>query len=372
MLSYYQFNLWSFLRRNQYRLPTGISQYYLMSFEDGLWELLKQRQIPSGSYFLIPDFYCMDVVENIHNHGYKTEWYSLDENFQPDEKKFAQLLKKIQPSVVVIFHACGITSKLKHTTNWLQLISPQTIILEDSVHRLVDPEKLVFWNSQHIVMDSLRKDTPLPGSFLYGQTTGFTTMVSKVWQVPSADLRELWYRVSVWWWFGWFKFWLGLGYILRLPKIVVWAHEFWLQKHDDVIGDSKSGYAGVALFAWFHRWFDFNKVKKIKITQTAHYLETIKQKLTSVQAQKLYYSVAIPQSDWGELHVFPLGLKRPLSIQSLRWLQQQGAAIWPKFPDSPWAIDRGVLFLPLGFQVSLKEISQLVTLLNNLAEKTLT
>lgn len=152
MINYYQPWYFSFFTSRRHAPPRGIVRYYYHSFEDGLWDILAHR-FPNGALFLIPDFYCMDVLENIVSHGSRYILYPLDAEFQINEQIFASRVQKYQPDVIVVFHACGITSKLMEQKKWKELLKPGALLLEDCVQRLVDPSCVRLVAPNHLIME---------------------------------------------------------------------------------------------------------------------------------------------------------------------------------------------------------------------------
>lgn len=341
MINYYQPFLWPFLHTKPYSLPQGIKRYYYFSWEDALWDMLIQKAIPLGATILIPDFYCIDVVENIKNHGYKPVFYPLDDHFQIDRTSFAQILNETNPQVIIIFHAAGITSQLMNN-----LPDTTAIIIEDCVHRLVDPQDLALLKPNHIIMDSLRKDSPLPGSFIYGSPEFLSYK-------PNTKFFSVYFLFATYY-FLLFRMALMVSALLNLPSLTKYAHEVILKKHDDIIGDSHQSHRGLPIFPLIHRFLNFNKVKLLKAKQVKIY-----QELTRTMPEN-FYAINFHETDAHHLHVFPLGLKKSISKNFLESLHRQGIIVWNKFPDSPWSMTRSVLFLPLGFHISDSDIQRTV------------
>lgn len=146
MIHYYQPFLLPFLHRKRYRVPDAIQREYFVSFEDALWKLLPTYGITHGSTILVPDFYCMDVVNNIQSHGYTVRFYALDDHFQNIDP-FPKLIKKTDPAAVIIFHACGIRNKKADT--WIrENADGNLLIIEDAVQTLT--AHVIFASTAHI------------------------------------------------------------------------------------------------------------------------------------------------------------------------------------------------------------------------------
>lgn len=353
MLTYYQPFLLPFLRLKQYILPQGITRMHFLSFEDALWTLLASKNVPKNSVILVPDFYCMDVVENIKKHGYRTIFYPLDDHFQVSTKTLHTYINTHKPSVIIIFHACGITNKLFYDSDFINNTCNKSILIEDSVQRLTNPPQVTILHSNHYLMDSLRKVSPLSGSFIYGKAESFTFQPQSIWEewqyVITTCVLYILFRVV-----------FTVGVLIQSTRLISFAHKKILKAHDDLIGDSRYGYKGHWHDRFLHTYFDFSKIEKLKERQS-----TLYRKVLNILQD--WYPIEIPVTDYKLLHAYPVGIRmqnqKQISDIEL-FLERNNAPVWFKFSDSPWAKSRGVLFLPLGFHVTESEIRSLASLLS--------
>lgn len=359
MINYYQPFLLPFLGTRPYRMPKEILRTYFLSFEDGLWVLLKNRNVPKGSIILIPDFYCMDVVENIRTHGYTPVFYPLDDHFRITQKKLESYIRKHTPAVLIIFHACGITHLSGAQLTPLFRRHHSTLVIEDSVHRLIHPETVTLIHPNHYVIDSLRKVSPLPGSFLYASAASAPIQ-------PDRSIFEWRYITGVYLKYALFRLLFVLGTILHSDRLVRLAHEHALQSHDNLVGDSRNGYAGGRIVPLIHSFLNFGKVTNLKHDQASLYMDKIK---NFVKKHPAWYEIKIPRRAKQDLHVFPLGLRNSqqdvlMRIQS--HLHKHHVVSWFKFTDAPWSRKRGVLFLPLGFHITHADIRHTIKTLGSI------
>lgn len=348
MINYYQPYLLPFLGFQKSTISKGIKRYYYHSFEDGLWDLLEKRSIPKRSVVLIPDFYCTDVLLNIKLHGYSYQLYPLDKNFQVNQKTIQKYIKKYNPKMLILFHACGITSMLIKNKKWLTTIAQDMIILEDCVHLVVKPNKVHIIHDNHYLIDSLRKVSPLCGSFLYGTHNGMCFEQKNHTSVST-------YQMKSFFWFFIFRSLFILGNMTNNAHLVRFSHQV-LKKHDDVIGDSPNAHRGFFLFSLFFDWFHFKKIEMLKTKQVNHYQIQLKPLFLK---NSLFYPIRIPQDDYRKLHVYPLGFQRRPDHRLIQHLHNHDCIVWYKFEDSPWSRSRGVLFLPLGFHMDKNSIIKL-------------
>lgn len=357
MINYYQPFLLPFLGPRSYRMPENVHRTYFLSFEDSLWVLLKQRHIPKRAIILIPDFYCMDVVDNIRAHGYSPVFYPLDSQLRITPQKLNSLIKKHAPGVTIIFHACGITRISDLTIAGLCTGYPDMLVIEDAVHKLIHPETVTLTHPNHYLIDSLRKVSPLPGSFLY-QTSGSKPIT------PDVTYKEWWYSLSVHVYFRLFRAIFVLGNIFHNTYLIRYAHEKTLRAHDDIVGDSDGGYTGMTLVPHIHAYFNFEKIQKQKYAQTRFYEMYLEKVITD---SPLWYRIRITEEQKENLHVFPIGIKSPNTRVMFKrietYLHQRGIVVWFKFPDSAWSNERGILFLPLGFHITNRDIDHIMATL---------
>jgi len=363
MINYYQPFLLPFLRSQTYRLPEGISRTYFVSFEDALWVLLRTLQIPKDSTVLLPDFYCIDVVDNIKAHGFHVEYYPLDDHFQITEKELEQHITKRKPRVLIVFHACGITSAVTRDLDRIFQKNRDLIVIEDAVQRLTNPEKVALLSPRHYVIDSLRKVSPLPGSFLYRSNE--SPLV-----IPDRIYREWRYVFLSGIYYALFSVCSALGTMLSNPSLIIYAHETILATHDNLIGDSMGGYAGNRIFPRIHKYFDFKKVadrKKVQITLYEKRFRLLASRFP------MWYHVRIPAHSRGNVHAYPIGIRHPQRTLVMKYIQskllRQGIPAWFKFTDSPWSGKRGVLFLPLGFHIKAADITRVTDTLEEISRR---
>lgn len=300
----------------------------------------------------------MDVIENIRAHGYTPILYPLDRNFQVPKKTLERFLKKYTPHAVVLFHACGIKNTLCTDRPYLRNISKKMVIIEDAVHMLLNPEDISVVSDTHIVMDSLRKTSPLPGSFLYGTTK----MIDSIVPPYTHEYLYLCYSVFL---FILFRLVFVTGILSRSDFLVRFAHTTLLKKHDDVIGDSLAGHAGIWYIPLIHTFMHFEKIQQIKRDQATRYARALHPSLGTKDNR---YTVRIPEKDFGLLHVYPVGYTITPSvthdtINSI--FEKNGIPIWTKYPDCPWSKKHAVVFLPLGFHVEYNEIDSVCRLIND-------
>lgn len=350
MINYYQPYLLPFLTLTPHTLPGDLRRTYFLSFEDALWVLLKNKNIPKHSVILVPDFYCMDVIINIRNHGFRPVYYPVDDNFQINATALNARIRTHAPAVVILFHACGLPCMDASGIKQLVNSNKDITVIEDAVHRLIEPDKVNLFGDNHYLIDSLRKVSPVPGSYIY-------------WKAGSADIApdnnssEWKYLFSVHAWYLYFRALFMAATLMHNPKLILYAHERTLKAHDDIVGDSNGGYAGNPLIPHIHKHFHFAKVQKRKRHQVELYEKLLK---SAYHNNAHWYPIAIPGTAKQELHVYPVGFRHHKNSQTLKNIEKElhdkNILVWFKFPDALWSKKRAVLFLPLGFHIRDRDI----------------
>lgn len=344
ILNYYQPYLFPFLTKCTSQTKQAVESRFYHSFEDGLWHLLQHYACPKGSRILIPDFYCMDVVDNIKRHGYVPVFYPLDNHFQANAKTLRALLQKHSPCLLIIFHACGIRARIvQNIPTFLRI--PKLLIVEDAVQRLTDPSSVDILHPRHFLMDSLRKVSPLPGSFLYGKRGYLPPLLS------SADLGT--YQGKTVLWFILFRIFFSIGTTVNSTRLVTFAHQVLLKRHDDIIGDQWKPTPGIKGVPFLISHMAFSKIQKRKREQVLAYHAFLS------HAKFPWYIPKQLLLNADHLHVYPVCVMGKPDMKLLNILHDKGVVVWYKFTNAPWSRTRSVLFLPLGFHISKKAISSL-------------
>lgn len=348
MISYYPPHLSPFLSLKSTRLSPNLSRLYYLSWEDALWDILPQLGIKPGDTILVPDFYCLDVINNIKLHGYRVSLYPLDNNFQISKTMFMEHYRKDKPSVVIFFHACGITNNLTKDEEFIKKFASTSIVIEDQVHHAVDPSNVRVLHNNHLVMSSLRKNMPLPGSFVYLTHHSRSHLLPPRAKSPIYVMRVTYYYLL-------YRLELGLGVALHLPQLVKHAHHTTLSIHDDLVGDSIRGNVGLPLVQTVHGHISFSKIRATKKRQVQYYLKN----LLPLTRSKLNLTIpSISNDDLGELHAFPLIANLNLANKIEESLMPLN--VWTKFPGCPWSKKKQVFFLPLGFHITIKDQTKII------------
>lgn len=355
-------SLWSYLHFSSWEKPFYLDHFFYVSWEDALWDILPQigvtPSIRKHATALVPSFFCPDVVENMANHGLKSIYYPVDEHFQTDPMLFAQWLETHQPQVVVILHAVGITNQLwQHTKVWLPSLPKNCLLIEDSVHRVVNPANISLAHENHVVIDSLRKVSPVPGSNFFAMAGRFEQSAKNVDQP---------YRTTVLWWWLVFQLCLGISTLIRWNP---WQR-FWNFRAEqtmligyDYIGDSSVSNNGWLWAKKIARYLDFDKIEKSKQEQVTAYNAIL---VTGIQTNRdtnltLFSIPNIPLTDRGLLRGFPIILPLSTAQKTLDDLRTKGLIVRFELNDCPWSQQRKVVYLPLGPHLSTNDIRKIAS-----------
>jgi hypothetical protein len=318
-----------------------------VSFEDALWDFLDQKEIKKGSTLLIPDFFCMDVIGNIVDHGYQFDLYPVDEVFQPRFDILKEKMQSKSASVIVLFHALGIENTLVNSGLFWSTARHDQWVVEDCVHRIVEPALLSLQSPRHILIDSTRKITPFFGATLYGNRSQINYTRARH---PSTSKYTY---LTMWFWTQ-FQSLLTLGSVLKYSPYLIRAYDF-LNSGDNLIGDSTLSARLPTLFSWQKRHIAAEKIKAARKNQAVIY-KTLLHDLYLDHRFVLPtpYLNTLPQLQ--NLAFFPLPFRSDYGFLLREFLLTQGICTFIEFSDSPWAINKNVLCLPLGVHVTTRDI----------------
>ena len=329
---------------------------FCLSWEDGLWHVLKVHAIPKGSVVLVPSFFCWDVVKNMQQHGLVHKVYAVDKNLQPIEAEFIAQLKQWKPAVVIIFHSVGITNNLfKNPSKWLPFVSIDALIIEDSVHRVVDSSRISFITKNHYVIDSLRKVVPIQGSWMYAG--------HRIPKIPvSVSVRTVWYRVLILFWWLVMQFFLVLVYYSRASSIEKKGNtlaELAMLRGYEAVGVHLQPSPGHSIMAFLSRKIALQKNFSIKKKQALRYAE----RLQSCADSKNFFFISMQASDAQELRVFPLGIELRVADDFLAYLREHTLSVRFELNDSIWSSRQKIVYLPMGLHVQDTEIDSVCAII---------
>lgn len=345
------------------RLGKQIYKQFYLSWEDALWHLLKIHHLTNTQQtpiILVPEFFCGDVVINMKNHGLKPITYAINKQLQPSVSDFIQKIKTYNPSIVVIFHAVGITNPLMtQTKKWLPHLDSNCILIEDCVHRVIDQNKLKFYTKQHYCIDSLRKVVPIQGSWLYSsqpiEKLKHTTAATKIYSL-----------LVLFWWIV-MQFFLIVAYYmptLRTKKIANILAEFAMKAGYDVIGDNQDPSAGNWMMAQLSEHLNRTLIYAEKIKQAELYAQLLTPLFASNNTKsKLFFKIPIPATDYSQLRGFPVGVELQTADKFLTYAREHNLITRFELDDCDWSKKQKIIYLPMGIHVTAKNIDATVQVL---------
>lgn len=346
MYSHKPISLWKYLRWQKTTLDKSYKQLFYLSWEDALWDLCSKMKVGHNSLILTPAWYCVDVEQNMKNHGYRVKNYAVDLNLQPNKASLLSALKKYKPKVVILHHPLGITNHLIKDQKFLKKITNNHITIEDSVHNIIDNCKIKITSPNHYIIDSLRKTVPLQGSSLYGKESSLnfkSPLYLQSWMYR-LGVTTLWCVMNLFW---------GLTMLThrRLPaqlaqRIMQWGY--------DLIGNSTLPTSGSPVFSKLQKHLDINRIENIKSSQIITYQKHLT-KLNIPLISRIKYSIA----DIPKLMGYPLRIHKSIAQELLLNLKQRGLILRYELAVNNWDSDYHVLCLPIGPYLNNADIKRI-------------
>lgn len=330
MLSLQPIHLWKYLSKKTTKLPPGVKSLFYLSWEDAFWDLLSKKNIPPGSIILVPEFFCGDVERNTISHGYRLAHYPVSATLRTSISDLLSAVKKFSPVVIIIFHPVGIANPLISSPKIVSL-SRHILLVEDCVHRIIEPSKLKLVRPNHYIIDSLRKVLPLQGSFIYGRGSDMDYSLPPLRQSFFYSLRvhALWVLMQLF---------ANLTQAKISESVMVTGY--------DLIGKSSLPARGWPLFSFLHHHLNHSHIQSVK----KHQVEIYEKHLLSLLPQTIPYTVA----DKSQLRGWPILLGRNAS-RILVYLRSHGLLVRFELADSVWSQHHKIIYLPLGLHISLKQ-----------------
>lgn len=323
-------------------------QTFFLSWEDALWQLLKNHKVPKGAKVLIPDYYCLDVVKNMEAHGLEYLTYEIKKDLQTNRDHFLFQLKKYKPAVIIVFHAVGIENSLLKNIKWLDYLSEKTILIEDSVHRVIDPKQLKFVSKNHYIIDSLRKVVPIQASRVFSQQKVARSYFGNYF-------KTLFYRIRVLFWWTVMQFFLVTVYKTSSKTIQRYGNilaERAMEIGYEIIGDHLDSSPAPKVMQFLSRHLNIELLQSTKIMQAELY-ET---QLADIYSRNGFFKIPFQNSDKKQLRGYPLGIELTIADKLLAHLRAANILLFFELNDSPWSTKQKIIYLPMGLHVSNKNI----------------
>ena len=310
---------------------------FFLSFEDGFVAVLNSYGIAPGSRLLFPEFYCMEVIEGLKRRGYQCACYACLASMRPNEESLLSAVSEYQPRLVCIYHPLGLSVQV-------QCQMPEgVVLLEDHAHSLLDASELRIRGPGHVVMDSIRKVSPLQGS----RVASAKTLSGAAWSLYR-------YRLLI----------LHLGYRLLLfaarlsGGITTWrATDCIFERYTCLVGSARQPARGFFWDRWLVSRLSAAKARAARapLAARAHALAA-----SLARTSKIFCCLEFAESDFMRLRSYPLGLARPdLDGMLLRFLSQRGLRLDYIFPDCPFCRNLRLLMVPLGLGSSVADLERI-------------
>jgi hypothetical protein len=224
-----------------------------------------------------------------------------------------------------VFHPIGITSNLFENREWIKLLSKETILIEDCVHRVINPPKIEIYKRNHFVINSLRKVVPLQGTSVYGLKDDLDFDPPPLDQslLYSMKVHLLWFIMNILW---------DTGQSLSAQKIMI--------KGYDIIGDSILPARGLLPFKILEEFLDHDKIAKINFEQASFYEDKLKNITKN--------PIAHHKSDFERMMAWPIILDIETAPKILEEIRSKGLIIRFELNDSAWSKNQKVIYLPMG------------------------
>lgn len=343
------------------KIPKNVHRSFYLSWEDALWHILQLYVTRPGAVALVPEFYCGNVIEHMREHGLIVRTYPVNEKLQTPLNDFVTAIKQSHPDIVIIFHPVGITNPLTHQVDeWLPIVGEKAILIEDCVHRIIDPQKLYFFSHRHFAIDSLRKVVPVQGSNLYSSIPmPPTTAISQLLTTP--------YRLGVLvWWLIMQSFLVSAHYAKSstLASLYNRLAEGTMLRGYKLIGKSRLPSRGIGWMDTLSRRIAIPRIEQTKSSQARLYRSAL-QKL--IASNDHFWLPSMQVRDDKYLRGFPLIMDVDVAQDFLDYFRSTGIMLRFELNDSGWSERHKIVYFPMGPHISKLDIQKITHSLNTFA-----
>jgi len=328
----------------------GQNTLFYISWKAAFRDLILAKKIKSSSVVLLPEFYCTNTAARMNNLGLRIKWYPCDKNFQTDPAYFKKCIKKYNPAIIVIFNPLGITNSLfKQKKMWIHALQYNSLLIEDCANRIINPKNIKLIAKNHVLIDSLRKVSPLYGARLFGSSS-----VLNYKQNPS--LYSFLYGAVVLLLSIIFQLMLGLVSTLKnlsisllLNRIAerIMVHIYTLQP------PINQSIPGLSILKYLSCYLKYGEIEKTKTSQMDKYEEQLKK----IWKSKLFFKIKIEKKDYRFLRGYPVGVTISHSKEIREYLRKNGLLVAYELNECLWSKKHKVFLLPLGPHINDGDIS---------------
>lgn len=350
MFSQHPIYLHRYLTRHKNALPANLNQLFYLSWEDALWDVIKNLSKQPCPLFLLPDFFCVDVIHNMVRHGVRYQFYQINPDLQVNLSSFIHQIQHAHPDFIVILNVAGIRSNLfNNISDWLPYLPNHAWIVEDCVHQIINPSTVHLITENHLLIDSLRKVVPLVGSRMIGSCQSISLIKQ------SRSFSNLPYLFLVIYQWLAFQFYLHLLSSSSLPRLARFFNQqafHWMIKGYDLIGDSQTACGGPWVFSWLASHLNYNQIEQQKIQQVKQYQRILK----LVWKENLIFQASFTMDQAAKLRGLPIVINLNVAENFLILLKRDHLAWKYELEGCPWSNQFKLFYLPLGPHLSSDKI----------------
>jgi hypothetical protein len=286
------------------------------------------------------------------DHGLNPVFYSIDQQLKTNEIDLVKSIKVHQPKIILVFHPVGINNDLlDKNKKWIKILSEETILIEDCVHKILEPDQIRFLKSNHYLLDSLRKVVPIQGSWVYSQ--------NKIKSISFFQyVKTLIYRVKVFYWWVLLQFYLCRVFFSKSNEVksrINQKAEWSMLRGYDVIGNHRCGSSGIFLMKFLYKFLNLKKIKDCKIRQVEYYLKFF----NKLNREELFIP-KFRKKDFRELRGFPLIIQIDKADSLLEYLRKNKFLLRFELNDCLWSQKQKIIYLPLGIYLSQDDLERVV------------
>jgi hypothetical protein len=331
---------------------------FFLTFTDALLCIINEYKISKKDIILMPNHYCPSTLKHISDH-FQVKFYKINDDFSVNKDDYFNKIREYKPRAILNYSYIGFNLNENEKLLLKDLCSEETIIIDDSAHKILNESELTFINKHHFYINSCRKHSAFLGSHLINPNFRYSSKNIDYINRYKVKLSILQFIDET---LGLFTYIFSSRFLYDLEeKVFLWS--------DSISGTSKHSTKGNAIDYFLYNCISFKKVRNHNKNMILYYNESF----ASLESQLIQTISKDAQPNY-----YPLLIDKKYLTNTIDYFKKNNI-----FADRLWESDelpdefRGetntylydsLIVLPLTWLIKRKHIDYITKILKNSLE----
>ena len=340
-----------------HQVPLNLKKFQLskffLSFGDTFQYLLRHFNFSQDNIALLPNFYCPETLNTIRQ-NIRVVYYQINPDFSVDKKSYFNQIKAYQPDIIINYSFTGFSLTEVEKEELKNQTKPTAVIIDDAAHSLLENNFLPL-NSNHFLINSLRKHSPFLGSHLLG--ANFKLKKNQIQWLNIYKVKCL----ALQWARNFFDL---LSLTTNIEKFSDLSDKFFLAQ-DAIIGEYKKPTHGCPISFYLYQTVNWEKIKKHRKSLAIYF----SQKMQALDLPKIK---ALPPrlAENSNMNYLPIFIDQDFREKLLDYLTAKkifADILWEVGPEDPDELNQTLyqsfIIYPLTWFIKENDIDNLIKIL---------